>query len=172
MSQERGRQQKDKLEQISNEYSALHALFKKLTTYEEEMSALNKNFSQQWLKIEKSEDVDDLKSSISSFSEAVFEAEDSRSESLSHIKKYILEPLKMYPLKIKKQKRSLSRNAKSAREDDRQAEEIEERIRKYDEMHVADMKQLMLHLINAEMFFHCKSIQLFSDVYESIVNEN
>jgi hypothetical protein len=169
MSQERGRQQKDKLEQISNEYSSLHALFKKLTTYEEEMSSLNKNFSQQWLKIEKTEDEDDLKGSISTFSSALFKSEDFRTESLSHIKKYIQEPLKVYPLKIKKQKRSLSRNARSAREDDRQQDDIEEKIKKYDEMHVADMKQLMLHLINAEMFFHCKSIELFSDVYEKII---
>lgn len=171
MSQERGRQQKDKLEQISNEYASLHAIFKKLTNYEEEMSALNKNFSQQWLKIEKSEDMSDLKSSISLFSGAAFKSEEFRNESLAHIKNHIQEPLKAYPLKIKKQKRSLSRNARSAREDDRQGDEIEEKIRKYDEMHVDDMKQLMLHLVNAEMFFHCKSIELFSEVYEKLGKE-
>ena len=107
MSQERGRQQKDKLEQLSNEYSALHTIFKKLTTYEEEVSSANKLFAQKWEDIKQSEENLIVKKGIDSFSKSIVASEKNREESLSHIKRYIQEPLKMYPVKIKKQKRSL-----------------------------------------------------------------
>lgn len=171
MSQERGRQQKDKLEQISNEYSALHTIFKKLTSYEEELSILNVGFAQKWIDIQKTEENPNLNIVIGDFAEAIKKSEEFRKESLSQIKNYIQEPLKVYPLKIKKQKRSLSRNARGSNVDDRQSDDIEEKIRNFDDVHVADMKQLMLHLINAEMFFHSKGVELFSKSYKSLCND-
>ncbi|OMJ74250.1 hypothetical protein SteCoe_26876 [Stentor coeruleus] len=167
MSQERGRQQKDKLEQISNEYSALHTIFKKLTAYEDELSELNIQFAKKWLEIQKCEENNKIQSGIRQFAEALNESENRRKESIVHIKKHIQEPLKMYPLKVKKQKRSLSRNARGKEKDD-ENEDIEEKIRNFEQVHVSDMKQLMLHLINAEMFYHARSIEYFTKVYKTL----
>ena len=79
----------------------------------------------------------------------------------------------MYPVKIKKQKRSLSRNSKSAREiEDKQNEDIDEKMKNYESVHVSDMKQLMLHLINFEMFYHSKSLEYHSKAYQILSNGN
>lgn len=168
MSQERGRQQKDKLEQISNEYSALHTIFKKLTSYEEELSNHNISFAKKWLEIQKCEENNKMQSGIQHFADALHESEVKRNESIVHIKKHIQEPLKMYPLKVKKQKRSLSRNARGGKEQGEGNEDIEEKIRNFEQVHVSDMKQLMLHLINAEMFYHARSIEYFTGVYKTL----
>jgi FAM92 protein len=168
MSQERGRQQKDKLEQISNEYSALHNIFKKLIVYEEELSVLNATFVKKWEDISSSEDNGKIQNGIFEYTNALKQSENNKKESLGYIKLHIQRALKAYPVKIKKQKRSLSRNAKNAREaEDKQDEDIDEKIKKYETTHVADMKQLMLHLINAEMFYHAKSLEILSKSYKS-----
>lgn len=169
MSQERGRHLKDKLEQISNEYSALHTIFKKMTTYEEELSALNVNFAKKWNEITPGEENPKLCVGISAFTSALAESEENRKISLDYIKDHIQGSLKMYPVKIKKQKRSLSRNSRSAREaEDRQNEVIDEKMRNFEDTHVNDMKQLMLHLVNAEMFYHSKSLEMISRSYKTM----
>lgn len=171
MSQERGRQLKDKLEQISNEYSALHTIFKKMTNYEEELSNANLNFANKWNEISQSEENPKVRTGISVFTESLAESENMRKISLEHIKTQIQGSLKMYPAKLKRQKRSLSRNSRNVKEEDKQNEDIDEKVRNFEDLHVSDMKQLMLHLINAEMFYHSKSLELLSKSYNSICGD-
>ncbi|OMJ96086.1 hypothetical protein SteCoe_474 [Stentor coeruleus] len=183
MSLERGRQQKDKLEQISNEYSALHTIFKKLTSNDEDLSKLNILFANKWLEIKNCEENNKIQRVIQHLAVALHESENKRNESITHIKKHIQEPLKMYPLKVKKQKRSLSltargggeqeqdndisSNARGGREQDEDNEDIEEKIRNFEQVHVSDMKQLMLHLIYVDVFYHSRSIEYFTGVYKT-----
>ena len=172
MTQERGRQQKDKLEQISNEYSALHTIFKKLTGYEEELSLANINFAKKWKDIITNEESPDIQNGINIYADSLIETENSKKESLSYIKQHIQGALKHYPVKIKKQKRSLSRSGKSARdEEDKRIDDIEDKVKNFETMHVADMKQIMLHLINAEMFYHSKCLECLTKSYTNAVNE-
>ena len=94
MTQERGRQQKDKLEQISNEYSALHTIFKKLTGYEEELSLANINFAKKWKDIITNEESPDIQNGINIYADSLIETENSKKESLSYIKQHIQGALK------------------------------------------------------------------------------
>ena len=161
--QERGRAYKDKLDQISNEYAALHALFKRLIKSEEEYYRSREQANSSWTKLAEIEESPALGRAFEQYAEATGLAGEAHSEALGQLRDVVQEALRVYSVRLKQQRRSLSR---IGRTDAKAEAELGPNIEQFEGRHVEDMKQLLLHLINAEMYYHAKALQALSERYE------
>lgn len=197
MNQERGRVYKDKLDQISNEYASLHSIFKKLIKSEEESLENRREFQEKWSQVASMESYKELSDAFANYSTCLKITEEAHLESLNKLKEYVQEALRISSLKIKQQKRSLSRggskertiqersksqsrNERGAAEEMRRVatqedeeserelkllnEETQKSIREFENKHVNDIKQVLLHLMNAEMFHHAVALQQLTNL--------
>ncbi|CAG9317597.1 unnamed protein product [Blepharisma stoltei] len=197
MNQERGRVYKDKLDQISNEYASLHSIFKKLIKSEEESLENHLEFQQKWQEVAELERHNDLANVFLGYSNSLKAKESAHTESLGILKDYIQDALRIASLKIKQQKRSLSRrenrektaqerskslqktvnseeinkeNEENEKELKMMNEETQRNIKEFENRHVNDIKQVLLHLMNAEMFHHSVALQQLTNLLPLVQN--
>ena len=166
--QERGRAHKDKLDQISNEYASLHSLFRKLVRSEEESHRSRELSRDGWFKLAGIEESPVLCRAFTEYGNATALAEAAQEESLIQLKTVVLDALKVNSLRLKQQKRSLSRRGRSEeqeKEESKPENDMEISMQSFENKHVEEMKQLLLHLINAEMHYHAQALQALSDRY-------
>lgn len=172
--QERGRTYKDKLDQISNEYAALHSLLKRLIKSEEESHNSREIFKIGWFKLSEIEENPALVEAYREFARAVGISTEAQQLSLAQLKDVVQDALRVYSLRLKQQRRSLSRRGKSEERavgtPSQGEEDITSSMLSFELKHIFDMKMLLLHLINAEMNYHTHSLQALSDSYQSLLN--
>lgn len=203
MAEDRGRVFRDKLEAESNEYAALHSIFKKLLKSEESIIANRHEFRERWESVANIESDESLAALFHKYSGALGGIQNAQSKSLEHLSRVILEALRLYPLRIKKQRRSLSRRnrseknepergksasrsdsidrdkkirkaASSMAENDRlgtdQETEIQVGMEEFELDHMNEMKNILLHLLNAQMYYHSQALQILSDIFPNVIN--
>jgi len=203
MAEDRGRVFRDKLEAESNEYAALHSIFKKLLKSEESIISNRHEFRERWESVANIERDESLAALFHKYSGALGGIQNAQSNSLEHLSRVILEALRLYPLRIKKQRRSLSRRNRSEKNEpergksasrsdsldrdkkirkaassmvvsdkleENQETEISIGMEEFELDHMNEMKNILLHLLNAQMYYHSQALQILSDIFPNVMS--
>ena len=139
MADERGRWFQKRLDTESSKYTTLVSIFKKIIKAEEDAKKTKEAFSQKWLDISKQERSPGIKNMFYQYSVAIQKIEKSHTISIDRLKTVILDSLQNYPIKIKDQKRNLSKRNKSKSRADKTTQQVNKgketlEKQKYDEL--------------------------------------
>ena len=202
MADERGRWFQTRLDKENTKYTTLVKIFKKIIKAEEEAKKTKDQFRLKWADISKQERSAGIKTLFNQYSLAIQAIENAHGRSIDRLKTVILDSLQNYPIKIKEQKRNLSKRNKSKSKADkttaqvnkgkelldkqkfdelankgtiqqRLAQEanikIEENMQDYETARIFDMKNMMLNLLNCEMYYHSTALQHLANVFNMVI---